>query len=97
MILTTLKVRFLRNQPERQNRSCRPPHEGPAFRTRLSQWTRRRVGRSPRQPRPPSAQQSPSKDQRRRRTIDCAVKFMKLTISRPFAETSVDTRPHAAL
>src|SRR4051794_18837668 len=59
------EVRFLRTCRKHQNRSIRPPHEGPAFRTRLSQWARRRVGRSPRQPRPASAHQSLSKDERR--------------------------------
>jgi hypothetical protein len=48
---------FPSNQPKRQNRSSRPPREGPAFRTRLSQCARRRVRRSPRQPRHASAQQ----------------------------------------
>ena len=85
------------NPPKRQNRWSRPPREGPAFRTRLSQWARRRVGRSPRQPRPPSAQQPFSRDERRKRTNDCAGKKRKMTISRPLAETSLDSRPNSAL
>jgi hypothetical protein len=85
------------NLPKRRNRSIRPPHEGPAFRTCLSQCARRRVRRSPRQPRPPSAQQSLSRDERRKRTNDCAGKKRKMIISRPLPETSGDSRPNSPL
>ena len=90
-------VRCLRTRPNVKNRSSRPPHEGPAFRTRLSQCARRRVRRTPRQPRHASAQQSLSRDERRKGTNDFAGKKGKFTISRPLAEIFLDTRPNSAL
>jgi hypothetical protein len=58
---------------------------------------RPRVRQSLRQARHPSAQHSVSKDERRKRTSHCAGKKRKMTISRPLAETSLDSRPNSAL
>jgi hypothetical protein len=77
--------------PKRQNRSSRPPHESPAFRTRLSPWARRPVGRLPQQHRPPSAQQSLSEDEHRKSTFGCAGKKIRLAISHLLIEASGDT------